>query len=153
MIDENGSQLGVLETRDAIIKAREAGLDLVLVSPDANPPVARIADLGKIKYEQSKKEKEARKSQRGGSLKEIKLSPKIAQHDFDVREKKTREFLEKKHKIKISMFFRGRENAHIDIGMKVMMRMLENLKDLGKPEGPPKKFGKNLIVILSPISK
>lgn len=153
MIDEDGAQLGVLPVPVAISRAREKGLDLVLVSPTATPPVCRIADIGKLKYEQQKKEKESRKSQKGGSLKEVKLSPKIAQHDFDVRERRAREFLEKKHKVKVSMFFRGRENAHVDIGRRVMDRMIEKLIEVGRPEAEPKKFGKTLIVILSPVTK
>lgn len=122
----------------------------MLVSPGANPPVCRIADVGKLKYEEAKKEKEARKAQKGGGLKEVKLSPKIAQHDFDVRLKRSREFLEKRHKVKLSMFFRGREMAHVDLGMKVMQRMIDAVADLGKAEGRPKRFGKNFVVIVSP---
>lgn len=121
-----------------------------MVSPTATPPVCRIADYGKLKYELNKREKEARKAQKGGGLKEVKLSPKIAQHDFEVRVKKTREFLEKKHKVKVSMFFRGRWMAHVDLGMKVMEKMCEEVADLGKPESPPKRFGKNFIVIIAP---
>jgi translation initiation factor IF-3 len=121
-----------------------------LVSPTANPPVCRIADVGKLKYEVAKKEKEARKAQKGGGLKEVKLSPKIAQHDFEVRAKKARECLEKRHKVKVSMFFRGRWMAHVDLGMKVMDRLIEVVSDLGKPEAPPKRFGKNFIVIIAP---
>ena len=125
-------------------------MDLVLIAPGAKPPVCRIADHGKLKYELAKKEKEARKAQKGGGLKEVKLSPKIAQHDFEVRLKKTREFLEKRHKVKVSMFFRGRWMAHVDLGMKVMDRMMEAVADLGKPEAAPKRFGKNFIVIIAP---
>lgn len=130
--------------------ARERGFDLVMVSPAAVPPVCRIADYGKLKYELNKKEKEARKSQRGGDVKEVKLSPKIAQHDFDVRVRKTLEFLEKKHKVKVSMFFRGREMAHVNLGLDVIKRLLAAVAELGKPESEPKKFGKNFIVIVSP---
>lgn len=140
----------MVSTPEALRLARERGFDLVLVAPAAKPPVARIADYGKLKYELNKKEKEARKAQRGGGLKEVKLSPKIAQHDFEVRVKKTREFLEKRHKVKVSMFFRGREMAHVDLGMKVIDRMVEAVADLGKPEGAPKRFGKNFIVIIAP---
>lgn len=135
---------------DALRLARERGLDLVLIAPGAKPPVCRIADYGKLKYELNKKEKEARKAQKGGGLKEVKISPKIAQHDFEVRLKKAREFLEKRYKVKISMFFRGRWMAHVDLGMKVMDRMMEAISDLGKPEAAPKRFGKNFIVIVAP---
>lgn len=98
----------------------------------------------------AKKEKEARKAQKGGGLKEVKISPKIAQHDYEVRLKKAREFLEKRHKVKVSMFFRGRWMAHVDLGMKVMDRLIEEVADLGKPEGRPRRFGKNFIVIIAP---
>jgi translation initiation factor IF-3 len=130
--------------------ARERGYDLVLVSPTAQPPVCRIADQGKLKYELAKKEKEARKAQKGGGLKEVKLSPKIAEHDYQVRLKKSREFLEKRHKVKVSMFFRGRWMAHVDLGMKIMDKLIADVADLGKPEGRAKRFGKNFIVIISP---
>jgi len=142
--------LGVVSTPDALRLARERGLDLVMVSPGAVPPVCRIAEYGKLKYELSKKEKEARKSQKGGGLKEVKLSTKIAQHDFDVRVRRTREFLEARDKVKVSMFFRGREMSHVDLGMKVMGRMIEAVADLGRPESEPKRFGKNFILIIAP---
>lgn len=122
----------------------------MMVAPDAQPPVCRIADYGKLKYELVKREKEARKAQRGGILKEIKLSPKIAQHDFEVRQKKARECLERKFKVKLSMFFRGREMMHADFGKKIMERMLEALSEVGKVESPPKRIGKSLFVILAP---
>jgi translation initiation factor IF-3 len=130
--------------------ARERGYDLVLISPNAKPPVCRIADVGKLKYELSKQEKAARKGQRGGGLKEVKLSPKIAVHDYNVRLAKARECLEKKYKVKVSMFFRGRENIHVNLGRKVMDRLIEAVADMGKVEAPPKKFGKNLIVVIAP---
>lgn len=140
----------MVQTLDALRMARERGFDLVLVSPGAKPPVCRIADYGKLKYELNKKEKEARKAQRGGGLKEVKISPKIAQHDYEVRLRKAREFLEKRNKVKVSMFFRGRWMAHVDLGMKVMDRLIEDIADLGKPEGRPRRFGKNFIVIVAP---
>lgn len=150
MVDEEGKQLGVIATLEALRLARERGLDLVLVSPSAQPPVCRIADYGKLKYEVNKREKEARKGQRSGAVKEIKISPKIAEHDFKVRVAKVRECLEKKHKVKVSMFFRGRENIHVNIGRNVMGKMIEAAADLGKPEEMPKKIGKNLFVLLVP---
>jgi translation initiation factor IF-3 len=125
-------------------------LDLVLISPGASPPVCRIADHGKLKYELSKQQKIARKSQRSGVLKEVKLSPKIAQHDFDVRLAKTRECLEKRYKVKVSMYFRGRENIYVDIGVRVVERLLAAVADLGRAEAAPKKIGKNLFVVVSP---
>lgn len=140
----------MVSTPDALRKARESGLDLVLVAPAAKPPVARIADHGKLRYELSKREKEARKAQRAGVVKEVKLSPKIAQHDFDVRVAKTRECLEKKYKVKVSMFFRGRENIYVNLGRKVIDRLVEKVADLGKPEAPPNKIGKTMFVLLAP---
>lgn len=122
----------------------------MLISPGANPPVAKIADLGKLKYEAAKKDKEARKASRGGTLKEVKISPKIAEHDFNVRLTKARELLTKRHKVKVSMFFRGRENIHVGIGKKVMERFIEKVSDLGKVDSPPRKIGKNMHAILSP---
>ncbi|MDD5382288.1 MAG: translation initiation factor IF-3, partial [Candidatus Margulisbacteria bacterium] len=132
-MDAEGKQLGILPTPEALKRARESGFDLVMVSPGAAPPVCRIADYGKLRYELTKKEKEARKAQKGGGMKEVKLSTKIAQHDCDVRVKKARGCLEARDKVKVSMFFRGREMAHVDLGMKVMGRMVEALADLGKP--------------------
>ncbi len=130
--------------------ARDRGLDLVLISPGAKPPVCRIANHGKLKYELSKKLKEARKSQKAGVLKEVKISPKIAEHDFNVRLAKTRECLEKKCKVKVSMFFRGRENIYVDIGRRVMEKLIVAVEDLGKVEAPPRKIGKNMFVVISP---
>lgn len=130
--------------------AREKELDLILVAASATPPVCRISNYGKLKYELNKKEKEARKAQKGGDIKEVKLSPKIAPHDFEVRVRKAREFLEKRNKVKASIFFRGRWMAHVDLGMQVMDRLVEAVADLGKPETPPKRFGKNFVVIIAP---
>jgi len=124
-------------------------LDLVLIAPSSKPPVARIADYGKLKYELSKKEKEAHKASKSQTLKEIKLSVKIAQHDFDVRVAKTKELLGKGHKVKVNILFRGREMAHKDLGMKVMERLIEAIADTGKPEMAPKFEGRNLNLILS----
>ena len=130
--------------------ARERGLDLVLIAPASKPPVARIADYGKLKYELSKKEKEAHKSSKAGTLKEIKLSSKIAQHDFEVRVEKTKELLAKGHKVKVNIMFRGREMAHTDLGKRVMQRMMESVEEFGKSEAPPKMEGRNLNLILVP---
>ena len=124
-------------------------MDLVLIVPSSKPPVARIADYGKLKYELSKKEKEAHKASKSQTLKEIKLSIKIAQHDFDVRVAKTKELLGKGHKVKVNILFRGREMAHKDLGMKVMERLIEAIADTGKPEMSPKFEGRNLNLILS----
>ncbi len=130
--------------------ARERELDLVLIAPASKPPVARIADYGKLKYELSKKEKEAHTSSKGGGLKEIKLSSKIAQHDFDVRVEKVKELLSKGFKVKVNILFRGREMAHTDLGRKVMERMAEAIAELGKAEAPARLEGRNLNLIVVP---
>lgn len=137
-------------TSEALKMARERELDLVLIAPASKPPVARIADYGKLKYELSKKEKEAHKSSKAGGLKEIKLSSKIAQHDFDVRVEKIKELLGKGFKIKVNILFRGREMAHTDLGKKVMERMAEAIAEFGKTEAPPRLEGRNLNLIVVP---
>lgn len=131
--------------------ARERGLDLVLIAPTAKPPVARIADYGKLRYELSKKEKDARKGSKAGTMKEIKLSCKIAQHDFAVRADKTKELLTKGYKVKVNLMFRGREMAHTDIGRQVIARFVEAISETGKPESLPKMEGRNLNMIVIPI--
>lgn len=145
--------MGVVATPEALRLARERGCDLVLIVPASKPPVARIADYGKLKYEFSKKEKEARKASKTGTVKEVKLSLKIAQHDFDVRVDKTKELLGRGHKVKINIMFRGRERAHVDLGRKVLDRLVETVAEFGKAEAPPKLEGKNLSVLLAPTKK
>jgi translation initiation factor IF-3 len=145
--------LGVVATPEALRLARERGFDLVLIAPASKPPVARIADYGKLKYELSKKEKEARKSSKAGTIKEVKLSPKIALHDFTVRVDKTRELIDKGHKVKVVIMFRGREMAHVDLGRKVMDRVIDAVKEIAKADAPSKMEGKNLHIMLSPIKK
>jgi translation initiation factor IF-3 len=137
-------------TPEALRLARERGLDLVLIAPASKPPVARIADYGKLRYELQKKEKEGRKSGKGGITKEIKLSQKIAQHDFDVRVDKTKELLAKGFKVKINIMFRGREMAHKDLGHKLLARFLEVIGEAAKIEAPPKMEGRNLNMLLGP---
>lgn len=139
-----------MPTSEALRLARERGYDLVLVAPASKPPVARIADYGKLKYELAKKEKEARRTSKAGLIKEIKLSPKIAQHDLEVRAAKVKELLQKGFKVKISVMFRGREMAHVDIGRKVLGQISNTLQEWGRPEAPPKLEGKNLSLILVP---
>lgn len=143
----------MVTTPEALRLARERGYDLILIAPASKPPVARIADYGKLKYELSKKEKEARKASKSGTIKEVKLSPKIAQHDFDVRVEKTKELLGKGHKVKVNIFFRGREMAHVDLGRKVLDRVIEAVGEAGKVEAAPKQEGKNLHVLIAPKAK
>lgn len=142
--------IGVVSTKEAIEKAYEAGLDLVEVSPNADPPVCKILDHGKYKYEQQKKAAAARKKQKTMDVKEIKLRPTIEDHDFDVKMRNARRFLEDGNKVKVSMRFRGREIAHKDVGMEVVDRFKEQLEDISKADFGPKLEGRQLIMVLSP---
>jgi len=123
---------------------------LILVAPAAKPPVCKLGDYGRFKYELMKKEKEARKASKVGGLKEIKLTPKIDEHDLLVRIKRALEFLEKNHKVKLTMTFRGREITHKEIGYRIIDRFIEEVKEKGAPESRPKSLGKNLILLLAP---
>lgn len=142
--------VGVVSLRDALYAAEEAGLDLVEVSPNADPPVCKILDYGKYKYEAQKKANEARKKQKIIEVKEIKLRPNIDEHDYEIKMKAMRRFLEEGDKVKVTMRFRGREMAHQDIGMNVLVKVREALDDLGKVEQMPKLEGKQMIMVLAP---
>ncbi|TWB36842.1 translation initiation factor 3 (bIF-3) [Nitrospirillum pindoramense] len=142
--------VGVVSLRDALIAAEEAGLDLVEVSPNAEPPVCKILDYGKFKYEAQKKAAEARKKQKIIEVKEIKLRPNIDDNDYDVKMRAARRFLEEGDKVKVTMRFRGREMAHQDLGMNVLVRVKELLEDLAKVEQMPKLEGKQMIMIMAP---
>jgi len=141
--------LGVFPTKAAIEKAYDAGLDLVEVSPNADPPVCKILDYGKYKYEQQKKANEARKKQKTIDVKEVKIRPGIEDHDYQVKMKNARRFLENGDKVKVTMRFRGREMAHQDIGMAVLERMKKELEELSKVELHPKLEGRQMIMILA----
>lgn len=149
MIDENGEQAGVLKTRDALALARQRNLDLVEVAPNAQPPVCRLLDYGKYRYEQTKKERDARKTQKVISIKEVRLRPKIDDNDLKTKGKQARGFLEEGHKVKMTVLFRGRELAHTDIGRDLLNQMSEQLKDAAVIEQPPKMEGKNMTMMLS----
>ncbi|MFV3131159.1 translation initiation factor IF-3 [Niveispirillum sp. KHB5.9] len=150
LVDAEGEMVGVVSLRDALIAAEDAGLDLVEVSPNADPPVCKILDYGKYKYEAQKKANEARKKQKIIEVKEIKLRPNIDEHDYDIKMKAMRRFLEEGDKVKVTMRFRGREMAHQDIGMAVLVKVREALEDLGKVEQMPKLEGKQMIMVLAP---
>lgn len=151
VIDSDGSALGVMPTQEAIAKAYERGLDLVLTVFNANPPVCRISDPGKLMYEQGKKEKKAKKSSKAGLVKEIKLSAKIGDHDFLFKAERAKEFLQKGFKVKVSLFFRGREMTHPDVGRRHMDRMVQCLAETGKPDGAYSFEGRNMILMVSPV--
>jgi len=141
--------LGVMPTKKAIELAEEAGLDLVEVSPGAAPPVCKILDYGKYKYEQQKKAAEARKNQKIVDVKEVKIRPATEEHDYQVKMRNARKFLENGDKVKVTMRFRGREMAHQDIGMDLLKRMIDELADIGKVDLHPKMEGRQIIMVLS----
>lgn len=150
LVGDAGEQLGIMSARDAYKLAQEKGLDLVEVAPTAKPPVCRIMDYGKYKFEQSKREREARKKQRIITVKEVKLRPNIEEHDFQVKTKNVVRFLEDGDKVKVTIMFRGREISHSDLGKELCVRMADMVKDLAAVEREPKVEGRNMIMILSP---
>jgi len=150
VIDSEGTQLGIMPAREAQRLAEERQLDLVEVAPAAKPPVCRIMDIGKYKYEQSKREKEARKKQKIVSIKEVKLRPNIENHDFDVKAKNAIRFLKDGDKVKATIIFRGREIVHTQLGQKLLARLAECLGEYSTVERQPKLEGKNMIMILAP---
>jgi len=150
VIDENGENLGVLLTPEAIEQAAEVGLDLVEVSPNADPPVAKFLDVGKYKYEVQKKANLARKSQRTQEIKEIKMRPNIDDHDYDVKMKKVFAFIGEGDKVKITLRFRGRELAHGELGMRLLQRVQEDVNETAKVEQHPRMEGRQMLMVLSP---
>jgi len=152
VIDSDGTQLGVMKTEEALNLARDKKVDLVNVAPSARPPVCRLMDYGKHKYEQSKREREARKKQKTTTVKEIKLRPNIDKHDFQVKAKRGQKFLENGDKVKVTVMFRGREITHPEIAQRLCKQLAEDLADYGVIEKPAKQEGRNMIMILSPKS-
>ena len=150
VIDGDGENLGVMYTREAIEQAREAGLDLVEVSPNADPPVCKFLDVGKFKYEAQKKANLARKSQKTQEIKEIKMRPNIDDHDYDTKMKKVVEFIDEGDKVKVTMRFRGRELSHGQLGMAVLQRVAEQTADIAKVEAHPRMEGRQMLMVLSP---
>ena len=150
VIGPDGSQLGVLNTRDALIVAEEAGLDLVEVAPTADPPVCKVINYGKFRYDQTKREKESRKAQHQMRVKEIKLKPNIDEHDFMTKLRQAKDFVEKGDKVKVTMMFRGREMIYPEIGTKLLGRMCESLSEVALVESEMKMFGRSLIMVLAP---
>lgn len=150
VIDDDGSQLGVMPTENALDLARQRGLDLIEVSPTAVPPVCRITDYGRLKYEQAKKDRDARKKHRGFELKEVKLRPKIETHDYEVKARMAERLLMDGGKVKVTIMFRGREITYTAFGRRLLDRMSEDLKNLAIVEREPRLEGKNMFMILSP---
>ncbi|MCB9759156.1 MAG: translation initiation factor IF-3 [Alphaproteobacteria bacterium] len=153
VIDETGRKLGEFLTRDAVALAQERGLDLIEVAPQARPPVCRIGDYGRMKYEQKKRETQARKNQSQVSIKEVKLRPKTDEHDFDVKRKHAVRFLEAGDKVKVTLRFRGREMAHKDIGAAKCREFADAIGELAQIEAPPRMDGRQMVMILAPTKK
>ena len=150
LIDENNAQLGIVPTFQALNLARERGLDLVEVAPTAVPPVCRILDYGKFKYEQSKKEREARKNQKNVLLREIRMKPKIDDHDIDFKTRTVEKLLKEGDKVKVTIMFRGREVTHPQIGRALLDRVYERVKEIGQIEKPASMEGRHMTMILVP---
>ena len=153
LIGAIGENFGVVDRETALRKADEAGLDLVEISPNAEPPVCKILDIGKYKYEEQKRKNEARKKQKIIEVKEIKLRPNIDDHDYYVKKRSMKRFLEEGDKVKVTLRFRGREMAHQDIGMALLARVQETLADKIRIEHAPKAEGRQVVMVVSPAGK
>jgi len=152
-VGADGSQIGVVDTREAIRQARELDLDLVEVAPQATPPVCRIMDYGKFKYERDIRQKDARKKQSRSGLKEIKFRPKIDPHDYATKKGHVERFLKGGNKVKVTIMFRGREMAHTELGRKILDRLVADLGEKVVVESMPKQEGRNMIMVVSPSKK
>jgi translation initiation factor IF-3 len=150
LIGAAGEKMGTVDTDSALAMAEEEGLDLVEVSPNADPPVCKILDYGKLKYQEQKKASEARKRQKTVDVKEIKMRPNIDTHDYDVKMRNVVKFLEGGDKVKVTMRFRGREMAHQELGMDVLNRVRDDVEELSKVEAVPKMEGRQMIMVLAP---
>ncbi len=150
LVGSDGEMIGIVPTRQAMTKAEETGFDLVEISPNADPPVCKLLDFGKFKYEQQKKKNEARKKQKIIEVKEIKLRPNIDDHDYDVKMRAATSFLDEGDKVKVTMRFRGREMMHQDLGMNVLMRVKDQLDPLAKVEQTPQLEGRQMTMVLAP---
>jgi translation initiation factor IF-3 len=149
-IDENGEQLGVIPTRQALIRAHEAGLDLVEIAATSKPPVCRIMDHGKFKYEQDKKKKEQKKKQSVVKLKEVKFHVNVGDHDYQTKLRHAHDFLNGGDRVKISLMFRGRENAHRELGFELMKRIVADCNEIASVEQAPRLMGRNVFMMLVP---
>ena len=150
VIGADGEKLGVVDTDSALAMAEEVGLDLVEVSPNVSPPVCKILDYGKLKYQEQKKASEARKRQKTVDVKEIKMRPNIDKHDYDVKMRSVTKFIDEGDKVKVTMRFRGREMAHQELGMQVLTRVREEVDEIAKVEASPKLEGRQMMMVLAP---
>ncbi len=150
VIDENGENIGVLYTNEAIEQAADAGLDLVEVSPNADPPVCKFLDVGKYRYEAQKKANAARKTQKTQDIKEVKMRPNIDTHDYDVKMRNVQRFIEAGDKVKITLRFRGRELSHQQLGMNLLRRVQDDTTEIAKVEAYPRMEGRQMLMVLAP---
>lgn len=150
LIDDQGNQIGIIPTREALEMARERGLDLVEVAPNAVPPVCRLMDYGKFRYEQSRKERESRKTQHVTRVKEVRIEPKIGDHDLETKGRQAARFLEAGDKVKLSVLFRGRSITHPELGRELLDQLQEQLKDVGTVEQTPRMEGRTMTMYLAP---
>lgn len=150
VIDENGENIGVMFTREAIEQAASVGLDLVEVSPTADPPVCKFLDVGKFRYEAQKKANAARKTQKTQEIKEIKMRPNIDDHDYDVKMRNVNRFIEHGDKVKVTLRFRGRELSHQQLGMDLLRRVQEDVEEIAKIEAYPRMEGRQMLMVLAP---
>ena len=153
VISSSGEQLGIISIREALNYAEDEGFDLVEVSPDAKPPVCKILDYGKLKYREQKSKKEAKKKQKTIEIKEIKIRPGINKHDYEVKVKAFQKFINGGNKVKVSMRFRGREMEHQNLGVDLLKRLIEQVKEYAKVEVPPKNEGKQIMMVLVPFNE
>lgn len=153
LIDEAGEQVGIIPTRDALEMARERGLDLVEVAPNAIPPVCRLMDYGKFRYEQSRKERESRRNQHVVELKEVRIRPKIDDHDLETKGRQAAKFLDAGDKVKLTVLFRGREMAHPDIGRGLLDQLADQLRSHGAVEAAPRLEGRAMVMFVNPLKQ
>lgn len=153
VIDANGNQLGVMQTKDALSAAEAAGLDLVEIAATATPPVCRIMDYGKYKYQMSKKAKDAKKKQTVIQIKEMKLRGKTEEHDFQFKLRNIKRFLSEGDKVRVFIVFKGREITHTELGMEMLKRVADELKDVATIEAPPKLEGRNMTMLVAPLQQ
>jgi len=153
LVTEDGGQLGIFSIQDALSKAHEMGLDLVEIAPQASPPVCKIIDYGKFRYQITKREKESKKATHQTKIKEVKFKPNIDKHDLEVKIKRAREFIEKGFKVKFTCMFRGREIVFVENGRVIFNTVQEAIKDIAVAESPAKMFGKTLSMLVAPLSK
>jgi translation initiation factor IF-3 len=151
LVGAQGEQIGIVAVQQALAKAKEQELDLVEVAPQSSPPVCRIMDYTKFRYDQKKKQREAKKKQKVVHTKELRLKPKIQEHDYQVKLKQLRKFLEHHDKVRVRMTFRGREMAHMEFGQKVLDRMVEDVSHFGELERAPVREGRNVILTFKPL--